>query len=205
MGCWEETCAVTRTPIFAGDPVVMILFKDQRQFKYRFQWFLENDGDAHTQVEALYFGTYNDYGWINEVEDPTYDKHERAAFVHRWAWDRVQEMIPDDHKAVVRAVKLCDSYFMLYRAGGDSEEEVQERIQEIPYEFRPIISADEERMLTKLVVYTRELRIDVANAMMFSGHQCNADEFARAFRTHLEILTDALQRLEEKANGDTTP
>jgi hypothetical protein len=95
MGCWVETCFITRTPIFSGDPVVMIVVA------------LDHDPDClitgtwpGRAIERVEIGPYNDYGWVEGVEGATSDgmahrmagkkeAYERALFAHQAAWSKV--------------------------------------------------------------------------------------------------------------------
>jgi hypothetical protein len=69
MGCWNETCAVSRLPIFEDDPVVGVLLVDMGG----------TPGFATTSAFAPIGlpirGAYNDYGGIKDVEWSPWEKH----------------------------------------------------------------------------------------------------------------------------------
>jgi hypothetical protein len=70
MGCWNETCALTHTPITNGEECWMVVLKkdifsqDYWQLEFpRYSWL------------GTFFGKYNDYGWLEEVPEEV-DGHE---------------------------------------------------------------------------------------------------------------------------------
>ena len=74
MGCWNETCVLTRMPIAAGMPVVVLT--QVNGMKYR-------NNDA---MQALLFGMpligeYDDYGGVEALSDPAQLAFQKAAFL----------------------------------------------------------------------------------------------------------------------------
>ena len=76
MGCWNETCAISRLPIFPDQKCVMLVVRDSNIYD------LISPTGAR-DIELLVHGTYNDYGWINEIADDPYEKeiHDDKLFV----------------------------------------------------------------------------------------------------------------------------
>lgn len=66
MGSWNGTCAVTRLPIFSGDPVVLIPIVERPSYD---GGMLVHSTDAWMPFSLPIRGTYNDYGSIEPVED----------------------------------------------------------------------------------------------------------------------------------------
>ncbi len=114
MGCWNETCAVTRTPISPGDPVMMIrvdnkILEAESEIMYStgLKRFLKC-------VLGIYTGEYNDYGDIENREDAVDLLHfsvgdkngicvdlrgsEKAIFVHQEVWDEIVLKFPEEYK-----------------------------------------------------------------------------------------------------------
>lgn len=71
MGCWDETCILTNLPIYSDQPCVVVLLdrflSDNYRRKRGFQHFMRDNELSH--ITQIHHGTYNSYGWINEVED----------------------------------------------------------------------------------------------------------------------------------------
>ena len=90
MGSWNETCAVTNLPIIYPEEVVMLLLKDDETAKA-----LAEPSQLRLRLLRkieLHFGTYNDYGWIRELERDERD----SLFVKRRVWDEVVKKDLDD-------------------------------------------------------------------------------------------------------------
>lgn len=112
MGCWNETCALTRTPIAPGDPVVRLRVDGRFNFWGR-PLGLQNSifGGPTRWALSLDRGEYNDYGGIDQgvqfdifasqqfedggssyyidlrFVDPVY-------FFHAGLWDRIASEFP---------------------------------------------------------------------------------------------------------------
>ena len=119
MGSWDETCAITQTPIRAGDPAVLAFLDREELFCISKTAHGPNDGDSlpprfeafghtHFDLRAVLFiakGTYNDYGWLNELPKKTNEDPRRyqtpgddnpfgsgfnlTVFFHRDVWDEI--------------------------------------------------------------------------------------------------------------------
>lgn len=84
MGCWQETCALTLTPIYETDEVVCLSFAEEVLTDSR-RIFSPCDC-ALAYLKDIQFGTYDDYGYINESE---YKRPENTVFIflHKKAWE----------------------------------------------------------------------------------------------------------------------
>lgn len=97
MGCWQETCGLTNTPIYENEPCVMVILDNY--------WLDRIVGNTHSPiglqssiaqwrvVKSIHYGTYNDYGWLKEVDDAT--SPASAIFFHRKVWNWAIQSIPD--------------------------------------------------------------------------------------------------------------
>ena len=63
----EETDAITRTPIFEGEPVVMVIIEEGRTPD---SLTMDSYDGIGSNVHSIHKGTYNDYGWIAEIDCP---------------------------------------------------------------------------------------------------------------------------------------
>jgi hypothetical protein len=88
MGCWDETCGLTNTPIFEGNPVVMVVFEQSVESKR-----LNEGWSFADQVIAIHKGAYNNYGSVDDLQIAC--RAFAVIFFHRDVWDacipRVQE------------------------------------------------------------------------------------------------------------------
>lgn len=83
MGCWEETCVLTLTPIYSGDSVVCVVYANDVLFDY--QRNSSPQACALKYVIDIQFGTYDDYGWLTESDS---DRPQAVVvFFHKQAWD----------------------------------------------------------------------------------------------------------------------
>jgi len=72
MGCFNQTCAVTHMPIVAGDEVACFLLASARSESVEFEGFV-GSGAVWQTLSLPFFGTYDDYGSVNDVEPGTGD------------------------------------------------------------------------------------------------------------------------------------
>jgi len=80
-----------------GDPVIMIVLQEEKHIRLEFAYFfLINRPDRY--VTDVLAGTYDTYGWIEEVDQESYgeDAHERTIFAHQEAWNTVLEYEDED-------------------------------------------------------------------------------------------------------------
>lgn len=90
MGCWQETCALTNTPIYEGERCVMLVL-DEKEFNLYMKHFplspigMRGTDNQWRMFKAVHKGTYNDYGWLNEVERP--EDRAPCMFFHEAVWD----------------------------------------------------------------------------------------------------------------------
>lgn len=103
MGCWNETCAVTNLPILSGEACVMVVFESRLLLKEN-DWQLEDILQLllswPNYLVAVYKGTYNDYGYLNEApklkETKERGKHTGPAdypiiFIKEFIWKELSD------------------------------------------------------------------------------------------------------------------
>lgn len=67
MGCWNETCGITQMPIQSGDPVVLVFLTHTGINTQDHGGFCYSNTICSPKFLPV-FGTYDDYGGIQEVE-----------------------------------------------------------------------------------------------------------------------------------------
>lgn len=114
MGCWEETCGITNTPIFEGQKVVMVVLDDELGEDQidlgRFGSWFEMEHITH-----IVKGKYDHYGWVQDYREAkrgekisesekgsVYETAEwmRKAMFHRAAWDAIVEKDPPNEDLI---------------------------------------------------------------------------------------------------------
>ncbi len=108
MGCWEETCGLTSAPIYVGEPCVMIIL--DREWTERIRKFGTPLGFLGSTWQWKPFleirrGTYNDYGWIRELDAGPYKSDgplPQCLFFHQGAWDWAAGLPEEPHRAARR-------------------------------------------------------------------------------------------------------
>lgn len=70
MGCWNETCGLTQTPIRYGDDVAVYILIPRNNTRGA----TCNSDDFYSPFILPIYGKYNDYGSIEDIEDhPEYE------------------------------------------------------------------------------------------------------------------------------------
>lgn len=199
MGCWNESCAITRLPIFSGEKVVaFVICMDD------FMWH----GMSGKPYLACFHGTYNDYGSLEELEDTEYDEYltktetgkcavdfnlsgdvvhvkqyQNTVFIKENVFNQVinfvDKKLQDDWKLVER-FNIESVYPDLYYKNIESirngftfidNKNKLELIKEIiPEEFENM------EKFCKLILFCEKTRIDLRNAVYGKGHNCDGIE-----------------------------
>ncbi len=93
MQYYPETCALTSTPIYENQPCTMIILDKiwtQRIRRLNTPVGARNSYSQWKPFKEIHKGTYNDQGWINELELHPYqdeDQNPQCLFFHQAAWD----------------------------------------------------------------------------------------------------------------------
>lgn len=156
MGSWDETCGLTSAPIFSGEECVMVVL-DPVELSH-FSVFESILGQTGSLVEirlvrGVQFGTYNDYGWLNEVDEvDDYEHRSAVVFFHIRAWQW--------------ALRVFDQERMR-----DSEMRKHEfNVQNILNETN-VKESDVERDFFRVCKIASLFRRDVLSSIRFRGHQ----------------------------------
>jgi hypothetical protein len=104
MGCWDETCALTRTAIRDSEPCVMTRFSKK---KFKTEAFGEIESPFIFRcVTGIYKGTYNAYGGLNKNPELNNNSDkEYIVFVHQSVWDRCQFLTDGQEKLWIERKK----------------------------------------------------------------------------------------------------
>ena len=96
MGCWNETCAVTNTPIrYGASNVKLVLFKplhmaNPEHYQYHIDRMVSEPSKIRKCFVDVFSGRYNDYGSLecSDIPDGFQDEY-KYFFVHGDVWDAV--------------------------------------------------------------------------------------------------------------------
>ena len=75
MGCWNETCVLTRTPITAGAPVVVL------QVITGLHYMASESYKTSLLLGLPMQGRYDDYGGVEDLEQPNLEDLAQQAFL----------------------------------------------------------------------------------------------------------------------------
>lgn len=189
MGCWDETCALTLLPIYVGQEAVMVVIGVQGTiaFKKYGSEFLFGRDKLPYWIEAVHQGKYNDYGWIEGVDNPpgkneidpkdTYSQRVLSLrrvtiFFHKEAWDyAVKEKLAEANG--------LRHFYEGYRSGSV---------------YDPPLLTNEQIEFLAVVRYARGVRRDLGVCEAFHGSQSgDCDQYDR-----LHKLTEKLNNLNRK-------
>jgi len=105
---WDETCAITHTPILEGKCVMLVINRE----KHLHDLFPSMIMD-YQYIDILKRGTYNQYGWIKEIPEDENDEFwwnkildtKFRVFFHEIAWDNVVEFMQNKKNPMYEIVK----------------------------------------------------------------------------------------------------
>lgn len=185
MGCWEETCAVTHSPIFIKEKVVLIVpkisyLKLTQEFQKYGPWYHEAFVQA---TEAIHYGTYNEYGWIKEVATPDNIRDQQPIFVLREIWEGI--------------TNNWGQYGLL--SSQDRFERLWEEKGENPHYDPPKISKEDAARFFLLIEFALCARVDLTSGDKFRGHQV-AYDYGEGYRTLSKLISKRAAKVHKRMN-----
>jgi len=164
MGVWDETCGLTNTPIYAGDPAVLVVLNIIVESKGLDQTWL-----FISQVQAIHRGAYNGYGGVDAVIPET--GVVAGILFHRDAWEAaVQFHGPLDSLIPLRRIKWGEPRAM-------------------PAILPPLPMIDE---FTAVLNVANSARRDVLSGLKFRGRQdCQG---LKPYEFVAELAREAIER-----------
>lgn len=241
MGCFNSTCGITGLPIQYEDPVVIVTIKDTDPLVIpcydkkgdlvsgrvkeidstpTMEEIISRNGIS--KIEAIRFGTYNDYGWLQEEEMEKDDRPDyRSFYFHRWAWEwcltfkNLVKYVEDKHSSFVD--QFLKTKERVEKIKGDDAKSMSNRfvmmslfrdLTDISYEFfeenyenkdywRPFIE------LKVVLLVCQEMRKDPVSMNYYLGSQ-RGDESLRLIRRLLPKIQEHIDRVEKKHNEEST-
>ncbi len=198
MGCWNETCAISRTPIFYGDNVVMIVINKALFKGYGNRPRNLEASQFGRDIERIEFGVYNDYGWLEElpgaysegmkdrIERGEMEAYERAIFIRRSVWDKVLSF-PVLEEGYYEAVKYnirCERFSTsLFKEPDTRPEEFWDKIND----------------LVKIFTFTESCRVDILGGLAQKGSQYgDLDDYSMLLEVEKIAQDEWKKRMEEE-------
>lgn len=172
MGCWEETCAISHLPILENEECYMVLFRPD---VLNIGCFMSLSF-ADRYVKKIYFGKYDDYGWLQEIEKPYDEVYKHVIFIKKNLWDYAQTK---------------DYDFSTLKNGWDAEVEMQRLCKE---EIKPY----DERLIELCHVFSLcwELRIDPFGSTGFKG--CQSYQYEDKYEDFFNVVLEELKEGEKQ-------
>lgn len=158
MGCWQETCALTLTPIYEGERCVMLSL-DEGWLKLHLKYFpidaigTRSSDSQWKMFTGVHRGTYNDYGWLRELD--ARDKFTPCSFFHEAVWDWALE----------HAKSLRD---------GDATPDFECEIYRS--KFNDLVVTDWLRDIVRVSRFALSLRRNIFSSLSFQGVQESVDD-----------------------------
>lgn len=170
MGCWQETCFITRAPIHIGNAVTMVVIgRDCIRHE------LLQCSDLHKRVEQIKQGFYDDYGWLTNLteahskgmmERP--ESYQRSIFVHQAVWDALQVMkVSEEDSWWFGHGRQC----MLREREDDVAR--RERLGQEPWKLEFFSQLEQ---LYKVLWFCNQCRLDPTAGLAFKGSQTSNAE-----------------------------
>ena len=170
MGCWEETCAVTRAPIYRNEQVVVVIPRQYIDIEKRhIMW--HNSGDYILWgVESIFHGIYDNYGWINETSEPENFRKLVSFFVKSDVWNEIKEMSfnPNPSWQYDTFERMYPIYTM------NPPEMIVDGNFYSTYRPKEQIKKEDLETYHKLICFAQACRIDLLAGDVFRG--CTTDE-----------------------------
>ena len=133
MGCFDSTCSVTRMPVHVDDKVLLVCVEGKFRIHLATTYELANviyraryESSRPWQDEVItslhqynpeysvFFGTYNDYGWIEEEDRIRGIEGEDIStfFIHKWVVDEICGCNSQTMPELEMLEKLCRFAFL---------------------------------------------------------------------------------------------
>ena len=198
MSSWQETCAVTRVPIFKGTSVVMIVpatynkvYHDQwlNEF-YHDQWFNEGFPSSIDKVDSIHRGTYNDYGWINELKQKKGSEHTEAIFVRDAVW---KEIVGSEQLNVLYFKRLDEQVDQWY-AHLDKAAKLAEQ-ENTPFAEKDPTDRQLFREFYKVKTFASLCRINLPDAAAFRGTRSSVDRAKENYSLLTKLVQNEVNKL----------
>lgn len=168
MGCWNEIDPITNTSIEAGDSVVAVLLSESGMKR---PWWHGSWWQIYDDVEGVFKGTYDYYGWIHEhksVERLDF----RSVLFHKFNWD-----------AIIQEFGVTD------RAPFRSKFDVISARWSLDEDGRPQ-HLDE---LVAIMSFASRCKISLSAGFAYKGHQTDYKDEIKHHRFRQKLVDDGLK------------
>jgi len=204
MGSFQETCALTATPIYYGERCMMVILDEEWTKRIRnhesvvgyigstYQW---------RPFRAFHRGTYEDYGWINELDSEPYKKdlHQPPClFFHESVWDWAAAL-PTNEIFNRRLQWEQDENESAIERAKDLPKELDETETDRMWDLGLLVYSPEFLAFRRICEVAKDLRRDIFGGLTFRGHQeSSLDATRQEFIDHqIRIFGQHKKRFEE--------
>lgn len=188
MGCWYETCLITRTPIIYDDPVVMIVVSKDYE-RHELTSLFGIDFTAFRYIDSIKHGLYNDYGWLKDLQgahtkdmSDRPEPYERSLFIHKKIWNAIVSIDYD---------KTGDIFYRPF-----SMDRLRDFVD--PELYLRGINEDDIAGLSKVFHFCHLCRINPLAGLAHKGSQClDSGLYNELFKMEKMCYNNLLKKLEE--------
>jgi hypothetical protein len=176
MGCWQETCALTSIPIFQDEKCVMVVLDEEwtkRIQKHESIVGLMGSSWQWRPFRSFHKGTYNDYGWINELDMP--DEPPPCIFFHLQAWNWVLGLPEDPMFTNRRQWEREENDLAIACLKGPLAKKADESPEDHLWSMGLLAITPEFVEFQRVCDVAGELRKDIFAGLKFRGCQENLD------------------------------
>jgi hypothetical protein len=193
MGCFDVVCALTNTPIFAGDKCHLVILRKDVSWD-GIEWLVLGGG-SKWDIETIYHGEYNDYGSIENVEGKLTKEDEYLidTFLdhmhepnnerkHFFVCDLAYQAVMEEHKNII-------SYWVRER------QEMRKIRPEPENEFDTARDQRENEIYRLMVAFRLAAKSPMAGLGLY--HQFDRDDL-KGIRKNVELTLKRVEEIEAR-------
>lgn len=112
MGCWNETCGLSRLPIFVGNEIVCIITASRKPHYASRSYYYD---DTAFMFSLPFRGKYNDYGGVEDIECEDFIKDflmQKEYFIGNRRDDELNAFIPESFEDLIENISDGDGVYV---------------------------------------------------------------------------------------------
>lgn len=193
MGCFDVVCALTNTPIFAGEKCHLVILR--KDVSWDGITWLVLGGGAMYDVDTIFHGEYDDYGRVENVEGELTKEEE---YLLETFYDHMHE--PNNERKYFFVSDLAWQDTMT-RFAKNEYHLVKARREHRELMGRELLPEDAKKEERENQIYRLMIAFRLACKNPFSGlglfHQFDREDL-QGIRENMELITKRLGEIEER-------
>jgi len=197
MGCWQPSCGLTNVPIHQDQKCVMVIVQDEDRWDSYYDWLPR-------RTEAIYKGTYNDYGWLNEIPKDESIGPDVPILFHEEAWNKVldfefsvwRQECMKNYLDPEQYIEIRMHRLALLESSIATNEEIDKQNKKndkIIKKMFPGFWVDHYEEFVKVVMFASAARINIFESRRWCGAQDSESDY-REFA--MELMREEHERLD---------